>query len=261
MSNRRFSDALLEYFTNVGRVLRAEADVASVFPNPTDVGKSREDIYAEVLKQHLPSTCNVALGGFLFDQEGNESRQIDILITNEASLQFKFFDKTFACIDGCIGIVSVKSKLDSSELIDSLDNIASIPEKQRLSDTQHSPLLVIPDYEDLPFKIVYASNGISLPTLLDSLKSFYLEHSEIPVHKRPNLIHVAGQYIIVRSKWDSVGPNGTEVRRDEFVGMPDSTDFTGLLTAIVNVQEAAMKTKGILYCYRKMFVLMGKSSH
>ena len=147
----------MEYYTSVGRVLRGEASAASVFPNTVDIGSARERVYAEVLRTHLPSSCNVAFGGFLFDQEGSESKQIDILITNESSLRFDFHKggtgKSFACIDGCVGVVSVKSKLDSYQLTDSLSNIASIPDKQPLPDGQIVGGLIIWHYDDWPYKI------------------------------------------------------------------------------------------------------------
>lgn len=54
---------LKKYYTKVGEVLRGEADIASIFPNPTDIGMSRERVYAEFLRSHLPSCCNVLYGG------------------------------------------------------------------------------------------------------------------------------------------------------------------------------------------------------
>jgi hypothetical protein len=61
---------LRKYYLNVAQVLRGEADAASVFPNTTDIGMSREKVYADFLRQHAPSKCNVFLGGFLFDDDG-----------------------------------------------------------------------------------------------------------------------------------------------------------------------------------------------
>jgi len=248
----------MEYYTNVGKVLRGEAGAASVFANTIDIGASRERIYAEVLKAHLPSSCNVVFGGFLFDQEGNESKQIDILVINESSPRFDFHNKdgtgkSFACIDGCVGVVSVKSKLDSAQLIDSLENIASIPDKQPLPNDQIIGGITL-DSSDWPCKIVYASDGITLSSLQESLTHFYSDNPRIPFHKRPNLIHVAGKYAIVRSKVDSTGPDGTAARSGDFIGKNDATDAFGILTATLYIQEIALASKYVLYCYRKMLV-------
>ena len=64
---------LADYYAQVATVLRGEAKASSVFPNTTDVGLSREGIIAHLLRSHLPSKCNVFLGGFVFDESGNES--------------------------------------------------------------------------------------------------------------------------------------------------------------------------------------------
>lgn len=262
--SKPFFDRLMEYYTSIGRVLRGEASAASVFPNAVDIGSARERVYAEVLRAHLPSSCNVLFGGFLFDQEGSESKQIDILITNESSLRFDFHKggtgKSFACIDGCVGVVSVKSKLDSYHLTDSLSNIASIPDKQPLPDAQIAAGLIIWHYDDWPYKIVYASDGIGLSALQESLSNFYSDNPGIPFHKRPNLIHVAGKYAIVRSRLDSTGPDGTVVKVGDFLGSQDRTDAYGLLTAILNIQETVLASKYVLYCYRKMLANALKST-
>lgn len=42
-----FYDRLGTYFRKVGEVLRGEADTAAIFPNSTDLGMSRERIYAD----------------------------------------------------------------------------------------------------------------------------------------------------------------------------------------------------------------------
>jgi hypothetical protein len=118
--SEQFFDELKKYYSKIGEVLRGEADVASIFPNTTDIGMSRERIYAEVLKLHLPSSCSVVFGGFLFGLNGAKSDQIDILINGQSALQFNFSTKdgggkSFACVDGCVGVVSVKSRLEYTQ--------------------------------------------------------------------------------------------------------------------------------------------------
>lgn len=255
---RPFYERLKEYYSTVGEVLRGEADAASIFPNSTDIGMSRERTYAEALRLHLPSSCNVLFGGFLFDQDGKESKQLDILITDDSSLQFNFRNpdgsgKSFACIDGCVGVVSVKSNLDSTELVNSLENIASIPDKQALLDGQH-PFGNIDNYEDWPYKIIYASDGIALLTLKDSLNEFYVEHPEIPNRKRPNLIHVAGKYVIAR-----IGPKGRTTTRGKdlepntFFGVVGSPDVFALFEATVRIQEVVIASRLIIHQYGTMY--------
>ena len=71
-----FYDRLYAYLGAVGSVLRGEAEAASIFPNTSDVGQAREMIYAEFLRNHIPANCNVFLGGFVFDIEGNEIKTL-----------------------------------------------------------------------------------------------------------------------------------------------------------------------------------------
>jgi hypothetical protein len=250
-----FFERLKKYYSDIGKVLRGEADAASIFPNPTDVGISREHIYAEMLKLHLPSSCNVTLGGFLFDQDGNESSQIDILVTNDSSLRFNFYNKdgsgkSFACVDGCVGVVSVKSNLDSHALIDSLQNMASIPDKQ---PPYTLPLIQVKSYEDWPYKVIYASDGITLTNLLESLNEFYDEHPEVPFHKRPNLIHVAGKYVIVRIGEDgSRTRDGTILAPNVFYPMLETTDVLAFFRVISEIQSIVAASKYIRYEYGAM---------
>ena len=157
-----FFERLRAYYANAAAVLRHEAEASTIFPNPTDIGTSREQNYAAMLKLHLPSNCNVLFGGFLFGRDGIESKQIDILITDGYSLRFRFPtsgepSKSFACIDGCVSVISVKSTLDSANSEDALLNIASIPDKQPLTQGRLPSLVQIQAFDDWPYKIINAS--------------------------------------------------------------------------------------------------------
>jgi len=251
-----FFDRLKTYFTKVGEVLKGQAGVASIFPNATDIGTSRERIYAEVLKQHLPKSCTVSFGGFLFDMEGNESKQIDLIVLNDASPQFNFHNpdgqgKSFACIDGCVAVASIKSTLDSGQLIDALDNIASLPDKIPM-EGRHNPLIKIKNYEDWPYKIIYASDGVSIETALKTINSFYESNKDIPHYKRPNIIHVCGKYNIVRVGKDATTRDGTRIEENSFWGVPDPSDSYALLSTILEIQLRVQSSKQFLYNYMEL---------
>jgi|AntAceMinimDraft_17_1070374.scaffolds.fasta_scaffold01077_13 hypothetical protein len=251
-----FFDRLKTYFLQVGKVLQGQAESASIFPNPTDIGVSRERVYAEFLRQHLPLSCHVCFGGFLFDQDGNESRQIDLIITNDSSLRFDLHNpdgagKSFACIDGCVAVVSLKSNLTTSELKDALENLASLPEKQPIEGRQN-PLIRVGNYGDWPFKIIYASRGAQLVTILRALDGFYQEHPEIPHARQPNLIHVAGGYSVVRVGKNAKTRDGTDIPENSFHGHADPTDVFALYWAVSNIQKVTMGSKHVLYDYSGM---------
>jgi len=200
---QNFFSRLRSYYIKVAEVLRGEADAASVFANTTDIGMSRELAYAEFLKQHAPSKCNVFLGGFLFDDDGAESKQLDIIITTDTAPRFNFHNKdgagkSFSPVEGTLGVVSVKSTLNRAELFDALGGIASIPATRTLGNRVNS-LLNIKNYDDWPVKIIYATNGIAPETLLAHLNEYYTQNPAIPLNRRPNFIHVAGSCLIVRA--------------------------------------------------------------
>jgi hypothetical protein len=250
-----FYQRLEAYFARVGAVLRGERESTSVFPNTSDVGLTREHLYARVLQQHVPASCNVDLGGFLFGQQGDESKQLDVILTDSTSLRFAFYGdgvsgKVFSCIDGCVAVAAVKSMLSSSELGDALEGFAALPEKQPLKD--RIPFgMNMPTFDDWPYKIVFAFDGVSGETLLETLAAFYLEHAEIPRWRRPNLIHIAGKYVAVRddgtgpADYRTGGPIGYHVRED-------NTDVAGLVAAIQNVQTNIQSSQHILTYYHGM---------
>lgn len=247
---------LEKYYTDVAQVLRGESAKAAIFPNPTDVGDTREDILVKVLQDHLPSNCIVSKGGFLFNLSGEESKQIDILVNSSQSLRFSFdpagMKKTFACIDGCIGVVSVKSNLTKAELVDSLDNLASIPEK---SAPTINPMVEIRNYSDWPYKIIFASKGASYELVSTTLADYYEEHPDIPNYLRPNYIYVAGKYLIYNSgNSEKNTRNGKVIPPYTFVGIKNSAavDKLALCEIVIELQERASASNHIIFNYGPM---------
>jgi hypothetical protein len=249
-----FFNRLKTYYQQVGAVLRGEAAAASIFPNTTDVGMSREQVYAEFLKLHLPSSCNVLFGGFLFNLDGQESKQIDLIITADTCPQYNFHNrfeggKSFACVEGTLGVASIKSNLDSSELVDALDNLASLPVKRPLGN-RVQPLLNVTSYEDWPFKIVYASKGMALESTVAAMEQYYDDHPNVPYSLRPDLIHVAGKHFISRSyrRGDGAGasPPGPPWN---YHPRQDATDVLALVIAVHGIQKLSVMAKHILFGY------------
>ena len=252
-----FYDRLKNYYQAVGGVLRGEAAVASIFPNATDVGTERERVYAEFLKAHLPPNCNVLFGGFLFGFDGKESKQIDLIVTFASCPQFNFTaglpgqGKSFACIEGTLAVVSLKSNLTSPELQHALENLASIPPHEPLGN-RLSPLMTLRDYEDWPFKIIYACDGVSIPTAISTIQQFYESNSSIPRGRRPNLIHVAGKYHLIRTLKEEKTRTGAEIPPNTFHPVNDPTDAFALAYAVEKIQQNALVAQHILFTYEKI---------
>ncbi len=253
-----FFNRLRNYYLKVAEVLRGEADASSVFPNTTDVGMSRERIYADFLRQHAPSKCNVFLGGFLFDDNGIESKQLDVIVTTDTAPRFNFHDtegvgKSFAPVEGTLGVASIKSMLDKTQLEDALSNIASVPAMKPL-EGRVSLTIMIPNYDDWPYKIVYATRGLEGETVLGHVNSFYAEHPDIPITRRPHLIHVAGKYVIIRivpgmKVVNITGGSQEEPQLGTYKLSTRDPDLHGIVWVINSLQQNAAASAQIFFLY------------
>ena len=253
-----FFKRLNEYYKQVAEVFCDEASAAKVFPNSSDIGASRERIYAEFLKLHLPSKCNVFFGGYLFDENERESKQLDIIITTDTAMRFNFlnkdgFGKSFSHVEGTLGVVSVKSNLDKEKLIDSLEGFASIPETKSLTG-RINPLLTIPNYDDWPLKIIYSTKGINHEALLQHLNEFYDNNPKIPLGRRPNFIHVAGKYVIFRamegmSLHDPATRTFSQLTIGSYYSIARSSDLQAVVWILTELQKRAVSSSYILFLY------------
>jgi hypothetical protein len=249
-----FHDRLRDYYMEVARVLKGQADSASIFPNPTDKGMSREEVYSTFLKQHVPSKCNVVFGGFLFHQDGRESRQVDIIVTCDVAPRFNLFQKTFSPVEGTLCVVSVKSNLTGAEIDDALDGFASIPPTQPLGN-RASPLFPIEDYDDWPLKVVYASMGSSPDTLHKRLTRFYDLNPHIPLTRRPHFIHVSGSCLLARvvTGFKVVGPEGTELPVGDYFRVEGPKMDAGAIAWVLSdIQKLASISTQIHFRYGEL---------
>jgi hypothetical protein len=227
-----FFTRLRDYWEAVGEALRGESSVASVFPNSTDIGGSRERLYVEFLRAHVPAFCTVNLGGFVFGEDGSDSKQIDVLVASGSSLRFDFNNrdgngKSFSSVDGLVAAVSLKSTLDGKEILEGVQNLASIPAVQPLVGRYHPMGPPIANYESWPLKVLYAPDGVKLETALTHLDTAV---ANIPATRWPDIVHVCGQYVIV--KIDSDGKfkrsDGTPLLANTFFAQsvrPDAWAF------------------------------------
>ena len=205
-------EGLRDYYQGIANSFSNEKLSSAVFPNATDKGLSREDILLEFLCNHLPKRCEAIKGGFIFDSAGNMSNQIDIIVTNDLTLQFRQFDrigqsgKSFNCVEGCICALSIKTMLDKAGLDDSLENLASIPLMTDMSNRVNPLVGNKEKLQNLPFNVVFAFDGISVDTILSHINEFYTTQST-PYARKANLIIVNNKYVITY-----IGEAGRETR-------------------------------------------------
>jgi hypothetical protein len=251
---------LRRYYLKCAEVLRGEADAASVFPNATDVGGSRERIYAEFLRQHAPSKCNIFFGGCVFDDAGNASDQLDIIVTTDTAPAFNLHNadghgKSIASVEGTLAVFSIKSTLDKKEIYNALKGIASIPPTKPLSG-RANPMAVIANYDEWPLKVVYAIDGVSLETAVQHLESFYQANPGIPNNRRPNFIHVSGKYLIARQ---TSTMTVCDVERGTTLPIPvgcffkmPQPDLAGIAIVLRDLQQYAVASSHIHFNYTDM---------
>jgi hypothetical protein len=254
-------DQIRGYYLAVAQVLRGEATAASVFPNTTDIGTSRELAYKEFLKQHAPSKCNVFLGGYLFDEDGIASKQLDVIVTTDTAPRFDLHNKdgsgkAFSPVEGCLAVISVKSMLNKEALEDALYGFASIPPTRPL-EGRVNPLITISNYADWPFKVIYATDGIAGETLFEHLNCFYKANPNIPIERRPNHIHVLGKHLFIRGTVTSFVrdvKSGTDrkIALGEYWGTAYKSDLHGIAWTLSQLQENAAASSHINFSYVQM---------
>lgn len=253
-----FFNRLRAYYQSIGVRLKEEASSAAIFPNPSDRGSLREQVYYDFLRDNIPSKCSIFFGGYLFDdRNGDESKQLDIIITTDTAPRFTFGSKGFSPVEGTLGVISVKSTLDKSQLIDALLGFASIPLTQDLGG-RINPLMPAFNYDDWPLKIIYASNGIAPATLLSHLNEFYAANPHIPATRRPNIIHVAGQCLIYRAEggmvmYSSDLASRTQLVKDQFYLFEEEPDLQAISEVLRVLQQRALYSTHILFSYNTIF--------
>ena len=229
---------LVQYFEAVGEVLRGDANKAAIFANPADVGGTREEIFSAFLKSHLPAWCNVDRGGFLFNWEGSESGQLDIVISSGYAPKFIPFQETGKVvreIEGVLGITSIKSKLTKNTMEDALKEFARVPQ-MRTNDSHVNPSLRNVRMEEFIFLHVYASTCDGMDAIFRIVHEFYETNSGIPLNRRPDLIHANSHGVIVKAKRGA--RYGDEVLEEgEYYQLDFKTNFFGLSYVIDEIRR------------------------
>lgn len=244
---------LRDYFQELANKLESDRTATSIFPNRSDAGSTREEVLLTILTDHLPARCRAVKGGFIFDIHGNVSKQIDLLITTEATLQFRQWDKSFNCIEGCYGAITVKTTLDKTSLFDALDNIASIPLMPDPGQALNPNLANRDMYLELPFKAVFAFDGIASETLNQRIAEYYATH-DVPLPRRPEMIIVNNRYLFVKTRAGDRRIDGVPVPPDLYFpmfGEQRQVGAYGLVRLLTQIQEASNWGSHVILSFAK----------
>jgi hypothetical protein len=177
---------------------------------------------------------------------------MDIIVSSTQSLCF-YIDadtgKTFSCIDGCLGVVTAKSDLTKKNLVDALENLASLPAKSDITGNTN-PLFKIRNYDDWPYKVIFAPKGANVLLILSELNAFYESHPEVPKTSMPNAVYVVSQYLIQNTGYKKQElRNGTKLPPYSFAPITETSlvDKIALPYIIVDLQERAVASNHIVY--------------
>jgi hypothetical protein len=199
---------IVRYFADEADNLETSASKAVIFDNPVDRGDVKETILWNFLENHLPRRCGVVRGGYVFNQFGNRSKQIDLLVTYDSTIQFKQVygrheTKSFNSIEGTLAAISVKTNLDKQQFLDALDNLASIPTTPRAFApiTMGYDAVIQEMIYKTPYKVIFAFKGLNIDSVLNHLEE-YIRDKKPDDGIMPDLIIVNKSYFIYKISVD-----------------------------------------------------------
>ena len=264
MSENAFSD-LAKYYGALAEQLASEAKQADLLRNPTAVGTDREEVYQRFLERHVPRSCEVFRGGYVFNLEGVRSRQVDVIVTAGTTPRFEMGsgNQAIALLEGTVAVAEVKSNLNKQTLYEALDNFSELPVSADLAGALDNFSALNPSVKpprperfwDFPFKIVFASKGVRKTTLSGHLNNYYNDNPNVPQGCKPNIIHVLGSYILVRISPEmqvresdgSVAENQPQV--GEYRWFNTYSDLSAMLFIFLKIQSNVFLAQKMIWKY------------
>jgi len=189
---------LLKVFENISIQLVAEFNKSSQVKHPGGKGDIREDTFRDFLKQYLPRKYDAGRGEVI-SSENRVSGELDIVIydSDHCPLFIESSSHSVYPIESVYAAISMKSHLDSAELKDAYQNIASFKKIIPSQGFSHSPTsgMEIGMARAMPVTgiFAYASNR-SLETIAKQVKK--LDSKLEDINLRPDFVAVIGLGII-----------------------------------------------------------------
>lgn len=135
---------LAAIFDTAIKKMQAELDEArqAIDSHMAARGTSFESIFREFLKKYLPPSLDVSTG-FLVDSNGNQSHQLDIIISDAADTPIFFSKETIRVvpIECAYAAIEVKARIDTDEMNSTFVNMKSVRalhKKSYFKDVQES---------------------------------------------------------------------------------------------------------------------------
>lgn len=169
-------------------------------------GEKRERIIADFLTRQLSSHFHVNKNIELFNHLGKTSKELDIVVTNNTNFNFSNMKLGKMPVEYAAAVITIKSNLDKTNLIDCLENLASVPrfsndviQTRGLLDDKEATIGFITKF---PVNVIYAYEGINHKKIVEHLNEYYITNKLTPYNRRAHIV------IVNKTTLISIGKEG-----------------------------------------------------
>jgi hypothetical protein len=130
-----------ERFDRISKQMQNDfKDIQESIDHRGEKGRSAEEIFREFLKIYFPKNLDVSTG-FIIDSNGNQSKQMDVIISDAAKTPIFYEDSLIRILPvECVyAVIEVKSMLDSNSLKTGLENMLSVRKLEKKAFTKPPP--------------------------------------------------------------------------------------------------------------------------
>ncbi|MEE7627226.1 DUF6602 domain-containing protein [Methylobacter sp. Wu8] len=179
-------------------------------------GDANEEVVKKFLRQYLPKSLDITTG-MLVDSEGNQSKQLDIIIcdSTKTPIFYQSGETRVIPIECAYAVIEVKAFLDKTELEKSYKNMQSVKALNKKAYFEDKGVIVSTktlygkEWDYWPIQhFVFAFDSPSLDSVLSNLNA-YQNHNE--PHKRIDSICILEKGVIMNQSQDGM-----------FSALPDS---------------------------------------
>ena len=220
-------------------------------------GDANEETVKKFLRQYLPKTLDITTGT-LVDSEGNQSRQLDIIICDSAKtpIFFQSGETRVIPIECAYAVIEVKAYLDKAELEKSYKNMQSVKALEKKAYFNQKGVIVTTqtlygrEWNYWPIQhFVFSFDSPGLDSVLDNMNAYQNKNE---IHKRIDSICILEKGVIMNQSPDgmfSALPVPGSKAVASFTSKPLLLFYT-LISVILN--QASMKSFNLMPYIKEM---------
>ena len=220
-------------------------------------GDANEETVKKFLRQYLPKTLDITTGTIV-DSEGNQSRQLDIIICDSANtpIFFQSGETRVIPIECAYAVIEVKAYLDKAELEKSFKNMLSVKELKKKAYFDQKGVIVTTqtlygrEWNCWPIQhFVFAFDSPGLGSVLDNLNGYQNKNE---IHKRIDSICILEKGVIMNQAPDGMF-SALPVPGSKAVASSTSKPLLLFYTIIsVILNQASMKSFNLMPYIKEM---------